>query len=165
MTRWTTVALGAFLGILWSDGFHDADAKTRHEAGAHAQARGRHWAVEAPRSRRPRASAVHPGRVQKGKASVYAQSLRGQRMADGTAFNPTSNAAASKTLPLGTTARVTNLSNGRTATVRVRDRGPHRAGRIIDVSPGSADALGMKRDGVAPVAVTPLTPPRAGAPE
>ncbi len=79
-------------------------------------------------------------------------------MADGTRFNPVSNAAASKTLPLGTMARVTNLENGRTATVQVRDRGPHRAGRIIDVSPGSAGALGMTRDGVASVAVAPLAP-------
>lgn len=86
-------------------------------------------------------------------------------MADGTPFNPASNAAASKTLSLGTTARVTNLKNGRTTMVKIRDRGPHRAGRIIDVSPESADALGMKRDGVAPVAIAPLTPPLTGAAE
>lgn len=77
-------------------------------------------------------------------------------MADGTPFNPASNAAASKTLPLGTMARVTNVKNGRTTMVRVRDRGPHRAGRIIDISPGSAGALGMAHDGIAPVAVAPL---------
>jgi len=165
MARWNTVALGALLGLLWADGLPVADAKPRHETDAHAQAYGRHRAVRAHQSRHPRATAVHSDRVQKGKASVYAQSLRGRRMADGTPFNPASNAAASKTLPLGTTARVTNLNNGRTATVRVRDRGPHRAGRIIDVRPGSADALGMKRDGVAPVAVAPLTPPRAGGTE
>jgi rare lipoprotein A len=83
-------------------------------------------------------------------------------MADGTPFNPASDTAASKTLPLGTTARVTNLKNGRTATVRVGDRGPYKAGRIIDVSPGTAGALGMKNDGVAPVAVVPLAPPQSG---
>lgn len=94
-------------------------------------------------------------RVQMGRASVYAPKFRGHRMADGTPFNPSSNSAASKTLPLGTTAQVTNLENGRTATVQVRDRGPYRAGRIMDVSPGSADALGMGRNTTAPVAVAP----------
>ena len=80
-------------------------------------------------------------------------------MADGTHFDPASNAAASKTLPLGTTARVTNLANGRTALVKVRDRGPHVRGRILDVSPRSGQALGMRREGVAPVAVTPAVGP------
>jgi rare lipoprotein A len=47
--------------------------------------------------------------------SVYAERFRGRRMADGTRFDPVSNAAASKTLPLGTTAHVTNLKTGRTA--------------------------------------------------
>jgi rare lipoprotein A len=88
-------------------------------------------------------------------ASVYAEKFRGRRMADGTRFDPVSNAAASTSLPLGTTAHVTNLKNGRTATVQVRDRGPHRAGRIIDVSPGSANTLGMDRHGTAPVLVAP----------
>ena len=126
----------------------------RHQAATHAQAHNRHRTAEPHRGRR--AAVAHFGRVQEGKASVYAVSLRGRRMADGTPFNPASNAAASKTLPLGTTARVTNVKNGRTTMVRVRDRGPHRAGRIIDLSPGSAGALGMARDGIAPVAVAPL---------
>ena len=77
-------------------------------------------------------------------------------MADGTRFDPASNAAASKTLPLGTTARVTNLRNGRSALVTVRDRGPYVAGRVLDVSPADARQLGMKRQGVAPVAIAPL---------
>jgi rare lipoprotein A len=77
-------------------------------------------------------------------------------MADGTRFDPASNAAASKTLPLGTTARVTNLENGRSALVTVRDRGPYVAGRVLDVSPADARRLGMKRQGLAPVAITPL---------
>ncbi len=130
------MAVGGLLGLVWAGWPAAADARAR--AGAHA----------------------HSGGVQKGKASIYATRLQGRRMADGTAFDPASNAAASKTLPLGTVARVTNLKNGRTAMVQVRDRGPHVAGRIIDVSPGSAGALGIKREGVAPVAVTPLGPLR-----
>jgi len=130
----TFLATGVVLSLVWASWPAPADARTETLARA------------------------HPGHVQKGRASIYANSLRGRKMADGTRFNPASNAAASKTLPLGTVAKVTNLKNGRTATVQVRDRGPNVPGRILDVSPGSADALGLKRDGVAPVAITPLKP-------
>lgn len=81
-------------------------------------------------------------------------------MANGKRFDPRSNAAASRTLPLGTTARVTNLRNGRSARVRVEDRGPHAPGRITDVTPKVADDLGMRRQGVAPVEVAPLAVPQ-----
>ncbi len=80
-------------------------------------------------------------------------------MANGRPFRPDSQAAASKTLPLGTTARVTNLENGRTATVKVEDRGPYARNRVIDLSPRTADELGMKKAGTAPVRVTPIEAP------
>ena len=64
----------------------------------------------------------HSGRVQHGKASYYGHEFDGRTMANGRRFRPNSKAAASKTLPLGTTARVTNLHNGRSTTVRVEDR-------------------------------------------
>lgn len=163
MARWNTVALGTLLSLIWAGIPSFADAKMRHQAATHAQAHNRHHVAEPHRDRR--AVVAHFGRVQRGKASVYAVSLRGRRMADGTPFNPASNAAASKTLPLGTTARVTNLENGHTAMVKIRDRGPYRPGRIIDVSPGTAGTLGMKRDGIAAVAVAPLTLPRTGTAE
>ena len=155
MTSWNTVALGALMAFTWAGSVPAAEAKTRHQAVAQAH---QQQPVAKPHQGR-RSAAARPGRVQKGKASIYATSLQGRKMADGTSFNPASNAAASKTLPLGTKARVTNLKNGRTATVQVRDRGPHRPGRIIDVSPGTAGALGMKQDGVVPVAVAPLPTP------
>lgn len=105
-------------------------------------------------------SATRPshGKTQRGKASVYSHRLAGRRMADGTPFNPASNAAASKTLPLGTRARVRNLDTGDTAVVEIRDRGPHVRGRIVDLSPRTASLLGMKEGGVAMVEVEPLTP-------
>jgi rare lipoprotein A len=90
-------------------------------------------------------------------------------MANGRRFDPRSNAAASRTLPLGTTARVTNLRNGRSTQVRVEDRGPRAPGRITDVTPRIADDLDMRRQGTAPVEVAPLAVPqpdgsvRAGA--
>ena len=48
-------------------------------------------------------------------------------------MNPNSNVAASKTLPLGSVAKVTNLENGKTATVRIEDRGPYVNGRVVDL--------------------------------
>ena len=83
-------------------------------------------------------------------------------MADGGRSDPSSDAAAHRTLPLGSTARVRNLGNGRSATVTVRDRGPHAPGRILDVSPRTAEQLGMKGEGVASVEVAPVEVPRAG---
>ena len=99
-------------------------------------------------------------RFERGRASYYSMRLAGQRMADGGRFNPRSDAAAHRSLPLGSTARVRNLRNGRSATVTVRDRGPHAPGRILDVSPGTAEQLGMSRKGVVPVEVMPVREPR-----
>jgi rare lipoprotein A len=78
-------------------------------------------------------------------------------MADGRIFRPNSNAAASKTLPLGTVAKVTNLKNGLTTTVHVEDRGPYVHGRVIDVTPKTARQLGMKRAGLAHVVIKPVS--------
>lgn len=98
-------------------------------------------------------------RSQQGEASYYGREFNGRRMANGERFDPASDSAAHRSLPLGTTARVTNLQNGRSTTVKVRDRGPHARGRVIDVSPQAADHLGMKKEGTAPVRVTPLEVP------
>ena len=61
--------------------------------------------------------------------------------------------AAHRTLPFGTRVRVTNLENGKAVTLRVNDRGPHRKGRVIDVSYKAAKRLGFVRDGVTRVRV------------
>jgi rare lipoprotein A len=102
----------------------------------------------------------HSGREQKGRASYYSRRFTNHRTADGTRFDPASSVAASKTLPLGTTARVTNLENGRSATVRIGDRGPLGVGRVVDVSPHVADQLELKKSGVAPVVVAPIAVPQ-----
>jgi rare lipoprotein A len=59
--------------------------------------------------------------------------------------------AAHKTLPFGTRVKVFNLDNGRSAIVRIVDRGPFIRGRIIDVSPAAASALGFRQAGLAHV--------------
>jgi rare lipoprotein A len=102
------------------------------------------------------------GRIEKGRASYYAHYFDHRKMADGHRFNPNSNVAASKTLPIGTTAKVTNVRNGRSALVKVEDRGPHVPGRVVDLTPKVADQLGMKKVGVTPVEVAPVAVPEPG---
>lgn len=102
------------------------------------------------------------GKRRTGKASVYAHHLEGRRMADGTRLDPRDDTAASKTLPLGTTARVTNVETGQSTVVTIRDRGPYVKGRIVDLSPSAASKVGIgHRQGVSRVEVTPIAlPPR-----
>ena len=99
--------------------------------------------------------------IQRGKASYYGKEFYGRKMADGTKMDPRSNIAASKTLPLGTVAEVTNLENGKSEIVEIRDRGPYVDGRIVDVTPKTAQELGFKEDGVVPVVVKPIDIPDA----
>ena len=95
-----------------------------------------------------------------GKASYYGREFFGRTMADGTPMDPNSNIAASRTLPIGTKARVTNLDNGKSAVVEIRDRGPYIAGRIVDLTPKTAEELDMKTEGVVPVEVAPIEIPQ-----
>jgi rare lipoprotein A len=101
------------------------------------------------------------GKPRKGKASYYGKEFHGRKMADGTRMDPNSNIAASRTLPLGTKARVTNLENGKSEVVEIRDRGPYIDGRIVDVTPKIAEKLDMKKNGVANVEVMPIELPPA----
>jgi rare lipoprotein A len=100
------------------------------------------------------------GKARKGEASYYGRKFYSKKMADGSRMDPQSNAAASKTLPLGTKARVTNLENGNNELVEIRDRGPYVKDRIVDVSPKTADKLGLKQDGTAPVEIKPVEVPQ-----
>jgi rare lipoprotein A len=100
------------------------------------------------------------GHRRRGKASFYARKFAGRKMADGSIMEPQGDNAASKTLPLGTTARVTNLENGRSAVVTIRDRGPYIQGRIVDLSPSTAKEIGIEsKNGVAKVEVAPIVVP------
>jgi rare lipoprotein A len=102
------------------------------------------------------------GRARVGKASFYAKQFAGKTMADGTPMHPHGDNAASKTLPLGTTAKVTNLETGKSAVVVIRDRGPYVNGRIVDLSPATAQQIGItKEQGIAKVEVAPIAVPLA----
>jgi rare lipoprotein A len=79
--------------------------------------------------------------AQSGVASVYAHT--GGRTASGERVASGAYTAAHRTLPFGTRVRVTNRRNGRSVVVRINDRGPFVRGRIIDLSPAAAKALGI----------------------
>jgi rare lipoprotein A len=100
------------------------------------------------------------GKKRVGKASFYAHMFAGRKMADGKQMDPQHDNAASRTLPLGTTAKVTNLETGKSALVTIQDRGPYVDGRIVDLSPSTAQEIGLSnRKGVARVEVSPLAVP------
>jgi rare lipoprotein A (peptidoglycan hydrolase) len=93
-----------------------------------------------------------------GLASWYGPGFAGRRTASGEVFDPAQLTAAHRTLPFGTRVRVTHLDNGRSVEVRITDRGPFKPDRIIDLSRGAGEAIGMLRSGVARVRVEPLDP-------
>jgi rare lipoprotein A len=99
-----------------------------------------------------------------GNASWYGPGFNGKTTASGSAFDETKLTAAHRTLALGTKAKVTNLSNGKSVEVEVNDRGPYAEGRIIDLSQAAAKALGIVDHGIARVSVESLSADNAKKP-
>jgi peptidoglycan lytic transglycosylase len=97
-------------------------------------------------------TSLPPGET--GRASWYGQSHQGKPTASGELFDMNALTAAHPSLPFGTRLRVVNLDNDRAVEVRVNDRGPSVAGRIIDLSYAAARALGAVGAGIIPVRVT-----------
>ncbi|KQQ13094.1 hypothetical protein ASF53_12920 [Methylobacterium sp. Leaf123] len=93
------------------------------------------------------------GYVREGLASWYGSAFHGRVTANGEVFDRHSIAAAHPTLPLPSYVRVTNLDNGHSMILRVNDRGPYHAGRLMDVSEEAARALEFHRKGTARVRV------------
>jgi rare lipoprotein A len=91
--------------------------------------------------------------VEVGWASWYGKDFHGRRTASGAVYDMYQLTAAHKTLPLGTSAMVTHLDNGKSVMVTINDRGPFVRGRIIDLSYAAAQALGMVEEGVARVRI------------
>jgi rare lipoprotein A len=98
------------------------------------------------------ASMVGEAAAQSGIASVY--SYKGSKTASGERAHPQGLTAAHRSLPFGTKVKVTNKRNGKSVVVRINDRGPFVRGRIIDLTPAGAGALGFS--GLAPVHVAVL---------
>jgi rare lipoprotein A len=101
-----------------------------------------------------------PGQTEEGLASWYGgnDGFEGKPTASGEIFDGSKMTAAHRTLPLGTWVEVLNTSSGKTARVRINDRGPFIKGRIIDLSHVAAVALGVVGPGVAPVRITVVEP-------
>src|SRR5690606_17412563 len=91
-----------------------------------------------------------------GIASYY---KHGKKTASGEPFDQRAMTAAHPTLPFNSLVRVTDRTNGKSVVVRINDRGPFVAGRVIDLSEAAAEAIGMTRRGVTPVRLEVLSMP------
>ncbi|GEM_PF-1179208 len=107
-------------------------------------------AVAAPAAA-PAPAPVTASATETGLAAVYSDRLNGKRTASGQIYDRNKLTAAHKTLPFGTQVKITNVKNQKTVTVRINDRGPTQAGRILDISPRAAKALGIRPQGMAEV--------------
>lgn len=102
--------------------------------------------------RPPRESSPeNPKQEHEGLASYYGAEFHGRQTANGDIYNMYAMTAAHRTLPFNTWILVTNLDNGKQVTVRINDRGPFIKGRIIDLSYGAAQKIGMVGIGTAKV--------------
>ena len=114
-------------------------------------------AAPAPASPSPAApaagTAAAPAGTETGLAAVYSDRLQGHKTASGERYDRNLLTTAHKTLPFGTQVKVTNSKNQKSVTVRINDRGPTQAGRILDLSPSAAKALGISPKGMGEVSI------------
>jgi rare lipoprotein A len=101
--------------------------------------------------------ATADGYLERGVASWYGPTFHGEKTSNGEKYDMYAMTAAHTTLPLPTYARVTNLKNGRSVVVRINDRGPFVANRLIDLSYSAASKLDMLKEGTTLVEVRALT--------
>jgi rare lipoprotein A len=101
----------------------------------------------------PSLNEATPLAVEEGEASYYADKFEGRPTASGELFSQDELTAAHRTFPFGTMLRVINLRNSRRVIVRVNDRGPGKASRVVDLSRRAAEELLMVADGIARVRV------------
>jgi rare lipoprotein A len=130
-------------------------------------ARGRHVAPAAklpgpPASSVPSAT-LQTAASETGIASWYGHPYHGRAAANGEIYDMEKLTAAHRTLPFGTSVRVTNLTNSKWVDVRITDRGPFIDGRIIDLSHAAAQAIDMVGPGIAQVRVDILSAPAVSA--
>ncbi len=134
-----------------------AKGQRRHRNVAKRPGASRQAAIQkAPRQRADRPgwtkrSLSNAGPVGSGHTGIASFYWQPQRVASGGWFNPNAMTAAHKTLPFGTRVRVTHVGNGRSVEVKINDRGPYIAGRIIDLSKAAAGVIGMTGQGIAKI--------------
>ena len=120
---------------------------------------GRRSASKRSTSRRTRTRVASLGSTGAGRSAgsgIASYYWQGQQTASGARFNPSAMTAAHRSLPFGTKVRVTNRRNGRSVVVTINDRGPFIRGRVIDISRGAAQVIGMTGAGLAPVSLDVL---------
>jgi rare lipoprotein A len=128
-----------------------------HTASVHDPlARSGHVSTTAYRSNKPSHRGKSLGATRIVTASWYGPGYVGKLTASGERFDPNRLTAASRTLPPDSIVRVTNLRNGRSVEVKINDRGPHKRGRGIDLSPAAARKIGLTKSGVAHVKIEPV---------
>lgn len=110
-----------------------------------------------PRKTRPAAIPAPPGYTEEGNASWYGEPFNGRRASNGEVYDMNKMTAAHRTLPFDTLVRVTNLNNGKSATVRITDRGPFVENRVIDLSLAAAREIESVGPGVVPVRLEVLS--------
>jgi len=91
------------------------------------------------------------GDAMEGLAAVYSDKLNGRKTANGEVFSQQALTAAHPSLTFGTRVKVTNTKNLKSVEVRINDRGPMHAGRVIDLSRAAAAKIGINKTGLAPV--------------
>lgn len=99
---------------------------------------------------------VSVGDTMSGIASWYGKDFHGKKTSNGEIYNMYAVSAAHKTFPMNTIVKVTNKRNNKTVTVRINDRGPFVANRIIDLSYAAAKQIGLDISGTAPVVIEVL---------
>ena len=117
-----------------------------------AQSQPAHETIEVPKGAKPLL-------VETGLASWYGAPYHNRRGSNGEIYDMHALTAAHRTLPLGSVVRVTNPANGNSVVVRITDRGPFIAGRIIDLSQAAAQQIGLIKRGTAEVRVEVLKTP------
>lgn len=96
-------------------------------------------------------TAAKSGDNMEGLAAVYSDKLAGHKTASGEVFSQSKLTAAHPSLAFGTKVKVTNTKNNKTVEVRINDRGPKQAGRVIDMSSAAATQIGIGKKSTAPV--------------
>ncbi|HKE42543.1 MAG TPA: septal ring lytic transglycosylase RlpA family protein [Casimicrobiaceae bacterium] len=108
-------------------------------------------APAAPTAASTASTAAKSGDNMEGLAAVYSDKLAGHKTASGEVFSQSKLTAAHPSLAFGTKVKVTNTKNNKTVEVRINDRGPKQAGRVIDMSSAAATQIGIGKKSTAPV--------------
>ncbi len=138
MARPLAICAATLVALTFAGGLSEASAKTRKD----------------PNNLMNANASLGSTRSFSGMASYYGNELAGRRTASGVRFNPGGMTAAHRSLPFGTKLRVTH--GGRSVVVTINDRGPFVRGRVLDLSKGAAQAIGMTGRGVGRVVAEAL---------